>query len=202
MASYTEILHFTASEEVMSGRANLNRVRELLSKAEGLNQSYFGPETEDPSVLFIVNDWKSKDAHTKFLDSLEGAAFKPALSPLSSSPIVHHFAEFDEVKSRLQAPITEFVTLTLKADNKMEELKPLVQDLHEKLKGSKMFYGSSWAPIANESNMYHGILGWDTVEAHWDAVKDGPPKAVVDEFKKIANLWLVHAALQSLTEDK
>ncbi|KAI6027382.1 hypothetical protein BKA83DRAFT_4228205 [Pisolithus microcarpus] len=199
MASYTEILHFTVSEELKSGQANLDEVRKLLSKAEGLNQSYFGLETEDPSVLFIVNDWKSKDAHAKFLDSPEGAAFEPALLPLSASPFVHRFAQFDESESRLTAPITEFVTCTLEEGNTMDELEPLVQDLHEKLKGSKMFHGSSWAPDANRANMYHGILGWDTVEAHWDAVKDGPPKAVIDEMKKLAELWLVHAALQPLT---
>ncbi|KAI6121032.1 hypothetical protein EV401DRAFT_1952933 [Pisolithus croceorrhizus] len=202
MASYTEILHFTVSEELESGRANLDNVRKLLSNVEGLNQSYFGPEAEDPSVLFIVNDWKSKDAHAKFLDSPEGAAFEPALLPLSASPLVHHFALFDEIESRLTAPITEFVTFTLKQGNTTDELKPLVQDLYEKLKGSKMFYGSSWAPVANRANMYHGILGWDTVEAHWDAVKDGPPKAVIDEIKKVADLWLVHAALQPLTENE
>jgi len=32
-------------------------------------------------------------------------------------------------------------------------------------------------------------------QAHWDAVGSGPLKEIIDEVKKIADLWLVHAIL-------
>ena len=34
------------------------------------------------------------------------------------------------------------------------------------------------------------------LQAHWDAVSDGPLKEVIDRVKQIADLWLVHAALK------
>jgi hypothetical protein len=32
-------------------------------------------------------------------------------------------------------------------------------------------------------------------QAHWSAVSSGPLKEIIDEVKKIADLWLVHAVL-------
>ncbi|KAG1716058.1 hypothetical protein ID866_1084 [Astraeus odoratus] len=194
MSSYIEILHFTVCEGFEPVPVN-DELRKLLSKAEGLNGQV-------ASLLFVVIDFASKDAHARFLASPDGFAFEQALTALSASPFVRYCAEFEEAESRLNAPITEFVTFTLKEDNRMDQLEPLVHELQEKLLRSKMFYGSSWAPIANRPNMYNGLLGWITVEAHWDAVKDGPPKEVIDRIKQIADLWLVHAALKPLTKSK
>lgn len=83
---------------------------------------------------------------------------------MADGEIVHRIVEFDSVVKRLRAPITEFVTFTLKEGNTMDELGALTTELHDKLVGSEKFYGSSWSPVINVPNTYHGILGWDTVQ--------------------------------------
>lgn len=77
----------------------------------------------------------------------------------------------------------------------MDALQPLVDQLEAKLQGTPNFYGSSWAPVVDKPNVVHGVLGWESVQAHWDAVSSGPLKEIIDEVKKIADLWLVHAIL-------
>ncbi|KAL4080979.1 hypothetical protein J3A83DRAFT_110903 [Scleroderma citrinum] len=158
--------------------------------------SYAGFQTEDPPAVFVVNTFESEQALAAFQAS---EALDAVLRKLTGGEVVHRIVKFDEeVESRLRAPITEFVTCTLKEGNTMDQLRPLVLDLHDALKGSAMFHGSSWAPVLNASNTYDGILGWDTVQAHWDAVSGGRPKEIIDRMKELVNLFLVHAALRRL----
>ena len=56
------------------------------------------------------------------------------------------------------------MTFTLKEGNTIDQLEPLVQELHRLLAGTPKFHGDSWAPIIGKPNVYYGILGWDTVE--------------------------------------
>lgn len=76
-----------------------------------------------------------------------------------------NYIEFEDTEGALGAPITEFVTFALKEGNTMAQLEPLVQEIHQKLVGTSKFHGDSWAPIIGKPNVYHGILGWDSVQA-------------------------------------
>lgn len=77
----------------------------------------------------------------------------------------------------------------------MDKLEPLVAQLQTGLVGTPNFYGSSWAPVIDKPNVIHGVLGWESVQAHWDAVSLGPLKDIIDQVKEVADLWLVHAIL-------
>ncbi|KIK92740.1 hypothetical protein PAXRUDRAFT_556615 [Paxillus rubicundulus Ve08.2h10] len=198
MSSIAEIIHFTASEGYKSGSASLPLSR--MSKLAGLNKSYIGYQTEDPTVLFWVIDWDSKEAHEAFT-KLDGYPdMVDACRPVMASRPTANLVQFEDAKGALEAPITEFVTFTLHEGKTMTDLEPLVKELHQKLAGAPKFHGDSWAVVIDKPNVYHGILGWDTVEAHWDAVKDGPRKEVIDRIKQVADLWLVHAALKPFSE--
>ncbi|KAF9221020.1 hypothetical protein BS17DRAFT_786378 [Gyrodon lividus] len=196
MPSVAEIAYFTASEDYKSGSASLDGPLSQISKVTGLNKSYVGYETEDTTVLFWVNDWTSKDAHEAFTKQVEYSDVVAASRPVFASQPTVNFVEFEDTKGALGAPVTEFVTMTLKEGKTMAELEPLVQELHQKLAGTPKFHGDSWSVIIDKPNVYHGILGWDTVKAHWDAVSDGPRKEVIDRIKQLADLWLVHAVLK------
>ncbi|KAF8835641.1 hypothetical protein BDN67DRAFT_937727 [Paxillus ammoniavirescens] len=198
MPSVAEIIHFTASEGYNSGSASLPLSR--MSKLDGLNKSYIGYQTEDPTVLFWVMDWASKEAHEAFTKLDEYPSLVDASRPVMASQPRANFVKFEETKGALGAPITEFVTFTLKEGKTMTDLEPLVKELHQKLAGAPKFHGDSWSVVIDKPNVYHGILGWDTVEAHWDAVKDGPCKEVIDRIKQVADLWLVHAALKPFSQ--
>ncbi|KAF9237357.1 hypothetical protein BU15DRAFT_88799 [Melanogaster broomeanus] len=189
-----QIAYLTVFDNFRSLSSSLPGPLSQMRNVPGL-KSYVGHETEDPSVLFWVNDWASKDASDAFLKHARYPALVAAARPAFGSEPEINFVNFEDTKA-LGAPITEFVTFTLKEGKTMAELEPLVQELHKKLAGTPKFYGDSWAVVVDKPNVYHGILGWETVEAHWVAVGEGPLKEVIDRVKELADLWLVHAALE------
>jgi len=109
-------------------------------------------------ILSVV--FESEEARQSALND----AFDTELRRLAKGEVVHRIVQFDGVEKKLRASITEFVTFTLKEGNTMDELGDFTSQLREKLEGSESFYGSSWAPVLNVPNTYHGILGWDTVQ--------------------------------------
>jgi hypothetical protein len=46
----------------------------------------------------------------------------------------------------------------------MDKLEPFVNQLQNGLIGTQKFYGSSWAPVIDKPNVYHGVLGWESVQ--------------------------------------
>lgn len=118
-----------------------------------------------------VVDWDTKDARDAFAETADHANMAVASRHAFGSKPTVNYVEFEDTKGALGAPITEFVTFTLKEGNTIDQLELLVQELHKLLPGTPKFHGDSWAPIIGEPNVYHGILGWDSVQVsvHSDA---------------------------------
>ncbi|KAG1765599.1 hypothetical protein EV702DRAFT_1151507 [Suillus placidus] len=198
MAPVTQIMYFKTSSSYLQDPSRL--ITELATtsstdKIEGLSKTYIGFETEDPSNAFWVFEWISKSAHDAYHQTDAFKATQTAARQVFASRPTHTFAGFSNASQIFSAPVTEFVTFTLKRGVSMSALQPLVKQLQAKLQGTPKFYGSSWAPVMDKPDVFHGVLGWESVQAHWDAVSSGPLKEIIDEVKKIADLWLVHAIL-------
>ncbi|KAG1808988.1 hypothetical protein EV424DRAFT_1646651 [Suillus variegatus] len=198
MAPVTQIMYFKTSSSYLQDPSRL--ISELATKSavdkiEGFSKAYLGFETEDPTNAFWVFEWTSKSAHDTYHQTDTFKATQAASRQVFASRPTHTFAGFSNASRIFSAPVTEFVTFTLKKGASMDALQPLVKQLQAKLQGTPKFYGSSWAPVIDKPNVIHGVLGWESVQAHWDAVSSGPLKEIIDEVKKIADLWLVHAIL-------
>ncbi|KAG2129487.1 hypothetical protein DEU56DRAFT_817331 [Suillus clintonianus] len=197
MAPVTQIMYFKTSSSFLQDPSRL--ITELANKSgtkiEGLTKAYLGFETEDPSNAFWVFEWTSKAVHDAYRQTETFKATQVASQQVFASKPTHTYAGFSNTSPIFSAPVTEFVTFTLKRGVSMTALQPLVKQLQAKLQGTPKFYGSSWAPVVDKPNVVHGVLGWQTVQAHWDAVSSGPLKEIIDEVKKVADIWLVHAKL-------
>ncbi|KAG1788802.1 hypothetical protein EV424DRAFT_1339104 [Suillus variegatus] len=195
MAPVTQIMYFKTSSSYLQDPSRL--ISELATKSavDKIEGAYLGFETEDPTNAFWVFEWTSKSAHDTYHQTDTFKATQAASRQVFASRPTHTFAGFSNASRIFSAPVTEFVTFTLKKGASMDALQPLVKQLQAKLQGTPKFYGSSWAPVIDKPNVIHGVLGWESVQAHWDAVSSGPLKEIIDEVKKIADLWLVHAIL-------
>jgi hypothetical protein len=109
-------------------------------------------------------EWASKSAHDTHLHSDTLKAAREVVRPLFASKPSHTVVEFPNTKGIFSAPVTEFVTFTLKEGVTMDKLEPLVNQLKIGLVGTQKFYGSSWAPVIDKPNVYHGVLGWESVQ--------------------------------------
>ncbi|KAJ8586279.1 hypothetical protein M405DRAFT_883381 [Rhizopogon salebrosus TDB-379] len=191
MSPTTQIMYFKTSNDYASKPDQLiseltTRASTISGKTEGLTEVYIGLETEDPSNAFWVFEWTSKSAHDTYQQSDTLKATREAVRPLFASKPSHTIVEFPNTKGIFSAPVTEFVTFTLKEGVTMDKLEPFVNQLQNGLIGTQKFYGSSWAPVIDKPNVYHGVLGWECA---------GPLKKIIDQVKEIADLWLVHAKL-------
>jgi hypothetical protein len=111
-----------------------------------------------------IVDWASKEAHEAFTKLDDYPNMVDACRPVMASQPTTNFVKFEDTKRILGAPITEFVTFALKEGKTVTDLEPLVKELHQKLAGAPKFHGDSWSVVIDKPNVYHGILGWDTVE--------------------------------------
>jgi quinol monooxygenase YgiN len=200
MAPATEIMYFKASPSYIKDPSPM--IAELTATSsgetlEGLLKAYIGFETEDPNNAFWVFEWVSQDAHNvhRGTDSFKATQAIATRQVFASKPI-SMAVNFSDTSRIFSAPVTEFVTFTLKEGVSMDQLQPLVTQLEAQLEGTPNFYGSSWAPVNEKPNVIHGVLGWESVEAHWEAVSSGPLKETIDKVKEVADLWLVHAILK------
>ncbi|KAG0700113.1 hypothetical protein DFH29DRAFT_1056675 [Suillus ampliporus] len=194
MSSVTQITYFKTSETYSSQLVS-DLVNKGSDKIDGLLKAYLGFETEDPSNAFWVLEWTSKSAHETYHQSDAFKATQAAARQIFANKPTHTFVGFPSTTEIFSAPVTEFVTFTLKDGVTIDKLQPLVKKLQSELPGTPKFYGSSWAPVIDKPNVVHGVLGWESVKAHWDAVGSGPLKEIIDEVKEIADIWLVHAIL-------
>ncbi|KAG2051548.1 hypothetical protein BDR06DRAFT_998056 [Suillus hirtellus] len=183
MEPVTKILHFKTSSSYLEDPSRL--ISELTTtcsagKMDGFSKAYLGFEVEDPTNAFWVLEWASLAAHSAYRQT---EAFKAIQ------------ATAQQIYTGEPKMLTEFVTFTLKEGASMDKLEPLVAQLQTELVGTSNFYGSSWAAVIDKPNMIYGVLGWESVQAHWNAVSSGPLKVIIDQVKEVADLWLVHAIL-------
>ncbi|KAG1788139.1 uncharacterized protein HD556DRAFT_1245742 [Suillus plorans] len=198
MAPVTQIMYFKTSSSYLQDPSRL--ISELATKSaadkiEGLSKAYLGFETEDSTNAFWVFEWASLAAHDAYRQTEAFRAIQATAQQIYTGKPKHVFVNFSDTTQIFSAPVTEFVTFTLKEGASIDKLEPLVAQLQTGLAGTPNFYGSSWAPVIDKPNVIHGVLGWESVQAHWDAVSSGPLKAIIDQVKEVADLWLVHAIL-------
>ncbi|EGO23818.1 hypothetical protein SERLADRAFT_356596 [Serpula lacrymans var. lacrymans S7.9] len=196
-----EIAVFKASDAYKADPSSLHGLFDTLATTEGMSGTYYGFETEDPSNLFTVHVWDTKEASLAFRNRKDfDDVVAASLPAFGSQPDVSHVQFTSDVIRPLAAPATEFVTFTLKEGQSVENLLPLVKQLYEGVAITPTAHGSSWGPVIGKPDVYYGILGWDTVQAHWDAVSAGPLKVIIDNVKEIAAISLVHALLKKYTK--
>ncbi|KAG2033755.1 hypothetical protein BDR03DRAFT_1001931 [Suillus americanus] len=188
MAPVTQIMYFKTSSFYHQNPARLISelaIKSSAAKIKGLSKAYLDFDTEDQSTTFWVFEWTNKSAHDTYYQTDTFKATQAAARQVFASRPTHTFAGFSNTSRIFPAPATEFVTFTLKSGIGVNALQPLVKQLQAKLQGTPKFYGSSWALVVDKPN------------AHWDVVSSGPLKEIIDidEVKKVADLWLVHAIL-------
>lgn len=198
MEPVTKIMHFKTSSSYLEDPSRL--ISELTTtcsaqKIDGFSKAYLGFEVEDPTNAFWVFQWASLAAHGAYRQTEAFKAIQATAQQIYTGQPKHVFVNFSDTTQIFSAPVTEFVTFTLKEGASIDKLEPLVAQLQTGLAGTPNFYGSSWAPVIDKPDVIYGVLGWESVQAHWDAVSSGPLKDIIDQVKEVADLWLVHAIL-------
>ncbi|KAF7346426.1 hypothetical protein MSAN_01870500 [Mycena sanguinolenta] len=193
-----QIAHFPVSDTFVSNPDIFKAPLDIIKGAEGHKGSYYGLQIEDKKTGYFVSVWDSYEAHQKVIKDPNYAGIIEALKPAVSGPFErHHINVSSDPTAALTAPAVEFVVFTLK-DGAADKLTPLMEELGA---GADTAAGAhppcAWGQSVEDKNKFLLVIGWDTVQAHWDAVKEGTAlHGIVVKIKEFADLWIGHSHMK------
>ncbi|KAK7039883.1 hypothetical protein R3P38DRAFT_3391249 [Favolaschia claudopus] len=205
MPTVIQRITFTASSSFTSDPNVFNAALQILKKAPGFIGSFHGLQIDDGKTGYFITVWSSPEhfssfaqptsfpAYTQFLDTLKPYAVNGKLE-------THHVYTPDTIDphTALRAPITELVLFKFKPGVTLAQIGPLYDELGVGLDRAKGSHPPCFWAVSKESNEDEVLVfvGWDTVEEHWDAVKEGTElHAVIQKLLEKSSFVLGHAKL-------
>ncbi|KAF8198683.1 hypothetical protein K438DRAFT_1966647 [Mycena galopus ATCC 62051] len=190
---------FTASSSFASDPSILSTPSGIVKSAPGYVSSFHGLQIDDGKTGYFITVWQSAEHYTSFVRGTAHADFLTALKPAAvDEPEIHHVhAGGINPSTALSAPATELVLFTLKSGVTFTEISPLFDELGRGLDGASGAHPPClWAPSKDSGNQVLVFVGWDTVEAHWEAVKEGTSlHAVIQRLLEKSDFVLGHVHL-------
>ncbi|KAG5339727.1 hypothetical protein C0989_003912 [Termitomyces sp. Mn162] len=192
-----EIVRFLGSDEFVADNLVLKDALSIVAKTEGcIRPPYYGIQTEDNRTGYGFVIWESYEHHMKARKKDSYPALLAALKRAHSGPSDVQHADFDvDVEPALDSPVTEVVTLVRKPDVSEKE----AMDLVTKLREAMIAQGACHSVTVGESRENKGtlflLLGWESVQAHYDAVSKGALPEIIKELYLVNELELKHVKL-------
>ncbi|KAJ7095800.1 hypothetical protein B0H15DRAFT_71903 [Mycena belliarum] len=191
-----QIATFPVSEAFLSNPEIFKAPMDVIKTAEGHISSFYGLKVEDKKSAYFVTVWESYEHHKRLIGESGYATIIEALKPAVAGKLErYHIDVTADANTTLSAPASEFVVFTLKPDATPEKLVPLLEELGKGLDTAAGAHPPCmWAQSIEDKTKFLLIVGWDTVEAHWEAVKEGTElHATVGKIVAVADLVIGHA---------
>ncbi|KAJ7695638.1 hypothetical protein B0H17DRAFT_1054959 [Mycena rosella] len=170
-----------------------------LLAAKGHTGSFFGLQVENGKTVYFVSVWESLEAHQAFTKDPNYGELIEKIKPAAAGPMERHHIDIKaDAGTALASPATEFVVFTLKAGGTADKLVPLLEELG---KGLDIAAGAHapcvWGQCVEDKTKFLLIVGWDTVAAHWEAVKEGTDlHKTVGKILAVTDLSIAHSLLK------
>ncbi|TVY85473.1 hypothetical protein LSUE1_G000171 [Lachnellula suecica] len=147
-----------------------------VSQQPGYLRAFWGCQLEDPSVLHLLIDWESLDAHNAFNASPAHDPFVKNIMPLLAGLHIHHFRPSTSPSALITAsPIIEFATFYDTTDVFKSNLKKFFSTIDEAHVGGGYegnLYGEVVEEIAKggakegQGKAMRLLVGWQSREDH------------------------------------
>ncbi|KAF7298999.1 hypothetical protein MIND_00848100 [Mycena indigotica] len=165
--------------------------------------SFYGPQVENKETAYFVSVWKSYEDHAKLIAD---PSYKTVIEGLRSATTDsaqfsrNHIDVSKDPLTALSSPAVEFVLFTLKnGEADADKLVPLLTELES---GLNVATGAHPPCVFGQSredkSKFLLVVGWDTVEAHWEAVKEGTGlHTTVGKIAALADLSIGHSHVKA-----
>ncbi|KAJ7822210.1 hypothetical protein B0H14DRAFT_3470968 [Mycena olivaceomarginata] len=191
---------FPVSDAFLSDHNIFKSATDIVNTSAGYMSSFYGLQIEDKKTGYFVTVWQSSVPFNAFAEGTTYTNFMNTLQQAASGDLESHYVDVNTVDPciPLSAPVTEFVIFTMKEGIQSSDTYDLFERLTRGLDTSEgahppSYWGSSRNRAGNHILVY---VGWDTVEAHWEAVKEGTElHGVVQDLLKQADVHIGHAQL-------
>ncbi|TFY65030.1 hypothetical protein EVJ58_g2233 [Rhodofomes roseus] len=119
---------------------------------------------------------------------------------MGGAPEVIHIQPLAEPYKALEAPATELAYITVNAGVSKETLETKLDELAKAVNALPESYGAIsavWGPTVEKADTLGLIIGWTSVEAHWNTVKTVPELIqLLKDIREIATISLTHQLLE------
>ncbi|KAJ6585069.1 hypothetical protein B0H19DRAFT_409464 [Mycena capillaripes] len=190
-----QIATFPVSEAFVSKPEIFKAPMDVIKTAEGHISSFYGLQVEDTKTGYFVSVWESYEHHQKLIGEPSYASIIEALKPAVSGKLQrNHINVAGDVDTALSSPAVEFVVFTVKPDASAEKLETLLGELAKGLDAAAGAHPPCVWGQGIEDKTKFLLVGWDTVDAHWEAVKEGTGLyATIGQIKEVAGLTIGHS---------
>lgn len=197
-----ELVSFPCSEGFINDRATvLGPAIEPSLQIPGFIRAHHALQIEkgDQEIGYLATVWESYEDHKKIINSIpdRDELVQTVLGPaLAGKQEVRHVDNFTggNPEDPLAAPVTEIVTARLKEGGSMDDLNENIQKLGEILRKAPSCHGVVWGRCIEHPDTPIGLLGWDSVEAHYAAAKEEEASSAVRGLFEKADVQLKHAS--------
>ncbi|KAF8155018.1 hypothetical protein K438DRAFT_1987245 [Mycena galopus ATCC 62051] len=173
----TQRITFTASAAYLSDPAILNTALNIVKAAQGYISCFHGLQIDDDGkTVYFIGMWKSSKAYDAFVQGATYPDFVSALDCAVEGDLEIYSFEHDagDLTVPLVAPVTELALFSMKAGIKSEDTLHVFRELARGLDGAPGAHAPCcWAPSRECESKISVDVGWDSIEAHLDAVKEG-----------------------------
>ncbi|KAF7314377.1 hypothetical protein MKEN_00910400 [Mycena kentingensis (nom. inval.)] len=196
-----QIAQFPISEAFTKTPEVFKAPLDVIKTAEGHISSFYGLQVEDKAYGYFISVWESYEHHMKLVAEPSYKSLIEVLRPATADTSKfarHHIEPTKDPLQALGAPATERVIFTLKEGAEPEQLGLLLEELGAGLDAAAGAHPPCvWGQSREDKTKFLLLVGWDTVEAHWEAVKEGTAlHATVLKIAAISELVIGHAPLK------
>ncbi|KAJ7468623.1 hypothetical protein FB451DRAFT_1400984 [Mycena latifolia] len=152
-----------------------NKPLKIVKSVPGYVRSFHGLQIDDGKTGYFITVWQSVENYTALVQGTMYADFLAALKLIASGELENHHVDVGGVEPSiaLSAPTTELALFTLKAGVAAPNVFPFFEELACAQVGAKGAHSPCmWGPSKDSGNTILFFAGWDTVEAHFEAVKE------------------------------
>ncbi|RPD59180.1 hypothetical protein L226DRAFT_536186 [Lentinus tigrinus ALCF2SS1-7] len=178
----------------------------ILKAQDGVIKIYNGLQHEDKATTYLLVVWESYEHHEKLMKDevtypILGSALSSVLD-LSKISLLH-VKPTNEPYKAFEAPVLEIVTYTLHDGQSKTKLEGLVDKLANHLTNTAKsstevanVFHTSWGPTREKDNVLVLFIGWPSIEAHLDLVKNDPGAIdIIGQCKAISDVDVIHVPL-------
>ncbi|KAJ7027407.1 hypothetical protein C8F04DRAFT_1122406 [Mycena alexandri] len=170
---------------------------DIAKRTTGYISSFHGLQVEDSNIGYFIGVWTSSEAYTSFVQGKDYSEFVASIKGVTSSELQIHYVDVAvNPETALLAPVTELVHFTMKAGVPVEDTYDLFAELASGLDQAAGGHPPAYWGRTGNSNEVQVYVGWDTVETHWDAVKEGTHlHSVIQKLLERSDFVLGHTRL-------
>ncbi|KAK2465360.1 hypothetical protein APHAL10511_002714 [Amanita phalloides] len=197
--SVVEIHRFLASDAFIADQSIAKQLLDILKGIKGQIRRYYGLQVEDNKTGFLVLVWESYEDFADIKNNPSYSAiievFKTLHMEGPQSQI--HVLFNGDTTPVFNAPVTEFTFANAKEGvvSTIEERKKGFDAILTKLKPAQGLHGVVSGEIRGDPDTLSAVLGWDSVDAHIQAITAEELKPALDNFMRIAVPVTPHAKL-------